>query len=248
MPTLCERAGEPVSRCAPPPPPKTPSDASFAGLQDTFLWVLTRRPMLAARARVLGQPVFGRIDDLSPQARHRRGRRGDGGGGADDGRRACAGVMFTRRPTTGDKSVITIEGAWGLGQRGGRGRGHARPLGAGQDHRRDLACATSRTSTSQHRPSGRRWHRGRERGRTERAPSPCLTDARARSAARGRRGASSGTTAARRTSSGRSTQRGAVLLLQAGPRPCGRRRTHARSAAGRGGSADARDVDLRRPR
>jgi len=26
-----------------------------------------------------------------------------------------AGVMFTRSPTTGDKSVITIEGAWGLG-------------------------------------------------------------------------------------------------------------------------------------
>ena len=29
--------------------------------------------------------------------------------------RRCAGVMFTRSPTTGDKSVITIEGAWGLG-------------------------------------------------------------------------------------------------------------------------------------
>jgi len=27
----------------------------------------------------------------------------------------CAGVMFTRSPLTGDKSVITIEGAWGLG-------------------------------------------------------------------------------------------------------------------------------------
>jgi pyruvate,water dikinase len=27
----------------------------------------------------------------------------------------AAGVMFTRSPTTGDRSVITIEGAWGLG-------------------------------------------------------------------------------------------------------------------------------------
>ena len=27
----------------------------------------------------------------------------------------CAGVMFTRSPTSGDRSVITIEGAWGLG-------------------------------------------------------------------------------------------------------------------------------------
>ena len=26
-----------------------------------------------------------------------------------------AGVMFTRSPLTGDRSVITIEGAWGLG-------------------------------------------------------------------------------------------------------------------------------------
>ncbi|TLY71352.1 MAG: phosphoenolpyruvate synthase, partial [Gammaproteobacteria bacterium] len=26
-----------------------------------------------------------------------------------------AGVMFTRSPTTGDRSVVTIEGAWGLG-------------------------------------------------------------------------------------------------------------------------------------
>ena len=28
---------------------------------------------------------------------------------------AAAGVMFTRSPTTGDRSVMTIEGAWGLG-------------------------------------------------------------------------------------------------------------------------------------
>jgi pyruvate,water dikinase len=27
----------------------------------------------------------------------------------------CSGVMFTRSPTTGDCSVITIEGSWGLG-------------------------------------------------------------------------------------------------------------------------------------
>ncbi len=26
-----------------------------------------------------------------------------------------AGVMFTRSPTTGDRSVMTIEGSWGLG-------------------------------------------------------------------------------------------------------------------------------------
>jgi pyruvate,water dikinase len=27
----------------------------------------------------------------------------------------CSGVMFTRSPLTGDRSVITLEGSWGLG-------------------------------------------------------------------------------------------------------------------------------------
>jgi pyruvate,water dikinase len=27
----------------------------------------------------------------------------------------CSGVMFTRSPTTGDRSVITVEASWGLG-------------------------------------------------------------------------------------------------------------------------------------
>ena len=27
----------------------------------------------------------------------------------------CSGVMFTRSPTTGDRSVIAVEGSWGLG-------------------------------------------------------------------------------------------------------------------------------------
>ena len=27
----------------------------------------------------------------------------------------CAGVMFTRSPTTGDRSVVTLEASWGLG-------------------------------------------------------------------------------------------------------------------------------------
>ncbi len=43
-------------------------------------------------------------------------RRVHGGGGAADG--GCAQrrrVLFTRSPTTGDRSVIVIEGAWGLG-------------------------------------------------------------------------------------------------------------------------------------
>ena len=30
----------------------------------------------------------------------------------------AAGVMFTRSPTSGDRSVVTIEGSWGLGSGG----------------------------------------------------------------------------------------------------------------------------------
>lgn len=90
------------------------ADASFAGLQDTYLWIRgsgdvldhVRRcwaslynpeavsyrlrqhsPVQAAMAVVVQQMVDAR----------------------------SAGVMFTCSPTTGDRSVIAIEGSWGLG-------------------------------------------------------------------------------------------------------------------------------------
>lgn len=91
------------------------SDASFAGLQDTYLWVNTWdetvRKVRSCWAslysvesicyrRRLGYPEAGVamavVVQVMVQAR-------------------SAGVMFTRSPTTGDRSVITIEGAWGLG-------------------------------------------------------------------------------------------------------------------------------------
>ncbi len=46
-----------------------------------------------------------------------------------------AGVMFTRSPTTGDKSVITIEGAWGLGSAVVSGEVTPDRWVHGQDHR-----------------------------------------------------------------------------------------------------------------
>lgn len=90
-------------------------DASFAGLQDTFLWV-TDAATMAARVRACWASLYSVESMLY--------RRRLGLPEADlamavviqrmvDAR--CAGVMFTRSPTTGDKSVITIEGAWGLG-------------------------------------------------------------------------------------------------------------------------------------
>ena len=77
-----------MSRCAPRRPPKTPATRASPGLQDTFLWVGDARDDARSRARLLGQPVFGGIDQLSPRSRHRRERRRHGGGGAVHGRRA----------------------------------------------------------------------------------------------------------------------------------------------------------------
>lgn len=90
-------------------------DASFAGLQDTYLWVrgaadveqqvrscwasLYSVPSIAYR-RKHGLPEAGVAMAVVVQR-------------MVDAR--TAGVMFTRSPTTGDRSVIVIEGAWGLG-------------------------------------------------------------------------------------------------------------------------------------
>ncbi|MXP41402.1 phosphoenolpyruvate synthase [Altererythrobacter soli] len=90
-------------------------DASFAGLQDTFLWVLTGEDMVA-RVR----ECWGSLYSVESMCyRRKQGLPEEGVAMAVvvqamvDAR--CAGVMFTRSPLTGDKSVITIEGAWGLG-------------------------------------------------------------------------------------------------------------------------------------
>ncbi len=91
------------------------TDASFAGLQDTYLWVQdlgqTLRSIRACWAslysvesvcyrRKRNMPEEGVAMAVVVQA-------------MVDAR--TAGVMFTRSPTSGDRSVITIEGAWGLG-------------------------------------------------------------------------------------------------------------------------------------
>lgn len=90
-------------------------DASFAGLQDTYLWV---KGLEDTQDRV--RDCWGSLYSVeSISYRRKRGFKE-----ADvamavvvqamvDAR--TAGVMFTRSPITGDRSVMTIEGAWGLG-------------------------------------------------------------------------------------------------------------------------------------
>jgi pyruvate,water dikinase len=91
------------------------SDASFAGLQDTYLWV-TRAESVMQRIRSCWASLYS-LESLS--YRRRQGIAESTVAMAVvvqtmvDAR--TAGVMFTRSPTSGDRSVITIEGAWGLG-------------------------------------------------------------------------------------------------------------------------------------
>lgn len=90
-------------------------DASFAGLQDTFLWVTgaeaTLRSLRSCWASLYSVPSIA--------YRRKHGLPEAGVAMAVVIQRMVdarsAGVMFTRSPLTGDRSVITIEGAWGLG-------------------------------------------------------------------------------------------------------------------------------------
>ena len=90
-------------------------DASFAGLQDTFLWVMGREETL----RLVRTCWASLYSTESITYRRKQGLPEAGVAMAVVVQRMVdartAGVMFTRSPTTGDRSVITIEAAWGLG-------------------------------------------------------------------------------------------------------------------------------------
>jgi len=90
-------------------------DASFAGLQDTYLWVTgagaTLKCVRSCWASLYSVPsiVYRRkhgipenIVAMAVVVQQMVDAR-------------TAGVMFTRSPLTGDRSVITIEATWGLG-------------------------------------------------------------------------------------------------------------------------------------
>jgi phosphoenolpyruvate synthase/pyruvate phosphate dikinase len=90
-------------------------DASYAGLQDTYLWVRDADETVRMVRRCWGSLYS--VESIS--YRRRRGLSEEGVAMAVVVqcmvRARTAGVMFTRSPTTGDRSVLTIEGAWGLG-------------------------------------------------------------------------------------------------------------------------------------
>jgi pyruvate,water dikinase len=90
-------------------------DASFAGLQDTYLWVTNLTEVLN-KVRSCWASLYS-VESVS--YRRQRGLPEDGVAMAVVVQKMVnartAGVMFTRSPVTGDRSVMTIEGAWGLG-------------------------------------------------------------------------------------------------------------------------------------
>jgi pyruvate,water dikinase len=90
-------------------------DASFAGLQDTFLWVLGAGQMVA-KVRECWGSLYS-VESMTYRLKHDFPEEGVAMAVVVQQMvdAMCAGVMFTRSPLTGDKSVITIEGAWGLG-------------------------------------------------------------------------------------------------------------------------------------
>ncbi len=90
-------------------------DASFAGLQDTYLWVTGAQAMLHS-VRSCWASLYS-VPSITYRRKHE----------VPEHKVAMAvvvqrmvhartaGVMFTRSPLTGDRSVITVEAAWGLG-------------------------------------------------------------------------------------------------------------------------------------
>jgi pyruvate,water dikinase len=90
-------------------------DASFAGLQDTYLWIRGTEPVLD-HVRKCWASLY---NTESITYRHRLKLPEDEVAMAVVVQRIAlartAGVMFTRSPTTGDRSTVVIEGSWGLG-------------------------------------------------------------------------------------------------------------------------------------
>jgi pyruvate,water dikinase len=91
------------------------AEASFAGLQDTYLGVSGADSVLD-RVRRCWASLY---NDESVAYRRRLGRPEAGVAMAVVVQRMvaprAAGVMFTRSPVTGDRSVVAVEGTWGLG-------------------------------------------------------------------------------------------------------------------------------------
>ena len=133
------------------------AEASFAGLQDTYLAVRGTDAVLD-RVRACWASLY---NDESVAYRRRQGIGEDGLAMAVVVQRMLyprsAGVMFTRSPVTGDRSVVAIEGDLGPGLGPGGRRGDAGQLHGEQGDRRDHGGGSASSCGSIH---SRRTARG----------------------------------------------------------------------------------------
>jgi pyruvate, water dikinase len=91
------------------------AEASFAGLQDTYLWV-AGADAVAEHVRRCWASLYN-AEAVSYRRRMNLAEQGLAMAVVVQQmvEPRCAGVMFTRSPATGDRSVIAVEGSWGLG-------------------------------------------------------------------------------------------------------------------------------------
>lgn len=89
--------------------------ASFAGLQDTYLWTRGENDLID-RVRACWASIYN-AESITYRRRLDLDESDIGMAVAVQAMvdAEAAGVMFTRSPTTGDRSVIVIESSWGLG-------------------------------------------------------------------------------------------------------------------------------------
>jgi len=91
------------------------ADASFAGLQDTYLWVRGADSVIE-HVRKCWASLYA-VESVMYRRRLKLPEQGLAMGVVIqrmiDSR--CSGVMFTRSPNTGDRSVVVLEASWGLG-------------------------------------------------------------------------------------------------------------------------------------
>ena len=112
---LAGRAGMPPVAVRSSATSEDSAGASFAGLQDSYLWV-TGADAVAEHVRRCWASLYS-VESVTYR-RHQ--------GISEDGLAMgvvvqvmvdprCAGVLFTRSPVTGDTSVMVVEASWGLG-------------------------------------------------------------------------------------------------------------------------------------
>ncbi|MGB2669657.1 MAG: PEP/pyruvate-binding domain-containing protein [Candidatus Acidiferrum sp.] len=91
------------------------ADASFAGLQETYLWVRGVDSVIE-HVRKCWASLYG-VESVMYRRRLKLPEQGLAMGVVIqrmiDSR--CSGVMFTRSPNTGDRSIVAVEASWGLG-------------------------------------------------------------------------------------------------------------------------------------